>query len=245
MLINLFKGIAIGMIIGMPFGPIGALCLKNTLTFGRRYGLISGLGAAFTDSIYASLVLMSFMLIKKFVVLHELYLRIIGGLILVCFGMFSIYPVINRKHHITLNIKKINKKDISQNNNLLFKTFTSTFLISLANPTTALLLIAIFTGLHLSNVRISPINKYFLILGIFTGCMIWWFILVSTAGKFTSKLKVENKFFLNKILDLAITIGGIIIFLSAFISFRIRRPSLLNLKLFNTFKSSFFKIPWI
>ncbi|WP_242649464.1 hypothetical protein [Clostridium kluyveri] len=46
MLLNLFRGILIGLITGMPTGPIGAICLKNTIAFGNTYGLVSGLGSA-------------------------------------------------------------------------------------------------------------------------------------------------------------------------------------------------------
>ncbi|WP_446899544.1 LysE family transporter [Clostridium sp. LBM24168] len=244
MLTNLFKGVLIGLIIGMPLGPIGALCLKNTLTFGRKYGLISGLGSAFTDSIYAYLAIMGFMLIKRFIVLHGAYFRILGGLILICFGA---YPFVHKEQNNALNknIKEINKKSTPLDNNLLFKTFTSTFLISLANPTTIFSSIVIFTGMHLSNLKINPMNKSFLILGVFTGSMIWWFIFVFTAGKFTTKLKMENKSLINRILNYAIILGGLIIFLSAFKLFSLRKLTLLNSRLLKIFFNIKFRIHFV
>jgi threonine/homoserine/homoserine lactone efflux protein len=243
MLTNLFKGILIGLITGMPLGPIGALCLKNTLTFGRRYGLISGLGSAFTDSIYAYLAVMGFMLIERFIVLHEEYLRILGGLILICFGA---YPFVHKKQNSVLNknIEEINEKNTSAYHHLLFRAFTSTFLISLANPTTIFAFIVIFTGLHLSNLKISPMNKPFLILGVFTGSMIWWFVLVFTAGKFTTKLKMKNKSLINRILNSVIILGGVVIFLSAFNHFSLRKLTLLNSKLLKLFFNIKSRIPF-
>lgn len=89
MLINLFRGILIGLITGMPLGPIGAVCLKNTITFGRKCGLISGLGSAVADSIYATVAALGFMLIEKFILIHKVYFHIIGGIILICFGIYS------------------------------------------------------------------------------------------------------------------------------------------------------------
>lgn len=243
MLTNLFRGVLIGLITGMPLGPIGAMCLRNTLDFGCKYGLVSGLGSAFTDSIYASLAVLGFIIIERFIVLHELYFRIIGGLILICFG---IYPFISKKQSKTLNknTDKLNRESIFSNDNLLFKTFTSTFLMALANPATIFSFMAVFAGLHLSNVKTSPMNKSFLILGVFTGSMIWWFILVFTAGKFNNKLNVKNTKFINNILNTAIIFGGVLVFLSAFNSFSIRRPPFLHSKLFKIFFNIRSKIPF-
>lgn len=47
------KGIILGFSIAAPVGPIGILCIRKTLQFGRLSGLFSGLGAAMADSIYA------------------------------------------------------------------------------------------------------------------------------------------------------------------------------------------------
>ncbi|MHC6180088.1 LysE family translocator [Clostridium sp. JNZ X4-2] len=243
MLTNLFRGVLIGLITGMPLGPIGAMCLRNTLSFGRKYGLASGLGSAVTDSIYASLAVLGFIIIEKFIVVHELYFRTIGGLILIFFG---IYPFISKKQIKTLNksTDKINMESVSPNDNLLFKAFASTFLMALANPATIFSFMAVFTGLHLSNVKTSPTNKSFLILGVFTGSMIWWFLLVSTAGKFNSKLNVKNTKFINNILNTAIIFGGVLVFLSSFNSFNIRKPPFLHSKLFKIFFNIRSKIPF-
>jgi threonine/homoserine/homoserine lactone efflux protein len=49
-----FEGIIIGFAIAAPVGPIGVLCIRRTLAEGRASGLVSGLGAATADAIYAS-----------------------------------------------------------------------------------------------------------------------------------------------------------------------------------------------
>jgi threonine/homoserine/homoserine lactone efflux protein len=53
MLQILFKGIIIGLIVGMPLGPIGAICIKTTLSNGVSFGIAAGLGSCAADSIYA------------------------------------------------------------------------------------------------------------------------------------------------------------------------------------------------
>lgn len=51
----LIKGIVLGFSIAAPVGPIGILCIRKTLQFGRLSGFFSGLGAALTAMIYGSI----------------------------------------------------------------------------------------------------------------------------------------------------------------------------------------------
>ena len=51
-IVFLLRGLIIGFSIAAPVGPIGVLCIRRTLTAGRRVGLLTGLGAATADAIY-------------------------------------------------------------------------------------------------------------------------------------------------------------------------------------------------
>ena len=51
----LVKGLIIGVVVSAPLGPVGVLCIQRTLNKGRWYGLITGVGAAVSDIIYAAL----------------------------------------------------------------------------------------------------------------------------------------------------------------------------------------------
>ena len=42
----------LGLAIAAPVGPIGILCIRRTLSQGRLFGFVSGLGAATADAIY-------------------------------------------------------------------------------------------------------------------------------------------------------------------------------------------------
>ena len=46
----LLKGVIIGFSIAAPVGPIGVLCIRRSLAFGRPMGLATGLGAATADA---------------------------------------------------------------------------------------------------------------------------------------------------------------------------------------------------
>ncbi|MBO7281577.1 MAG: hypothetical protein J6V00_10505, partial [Bacteroidaceae bacterium] len=50
---TIVKGLIIGIVASAPMGPVGVLCIQRTLNKGRIYGLVTGLGAAISDIIYA------------------------------------------------------------------------------------------------------------------------------------------------------------------------------------------------
>ena len=55
-MIELFaKGLAIGLAIAAPVGPVGVLCVRRTLSEGRLMGLAAGLGAAVADAFYGGI----------------------------------------------------------------------------------------------------------------------------------------------------------------------------------------------
>ena len=46
------RGLALGLAIAAPVGPIGVLCIRRTLAEGRLTGFVTGLGAATADAFY-------------------------------------------------------------------------------------------------------------------------------------------------------------------------------------------------
>lgn len=213
MFTSLLRGIAIGLITGMPVGPIGALCLKNTLNFGKNCGLVSGLGSSFADSIYAVIAVLSIFIVQKFIVVHGFIFKTAGGMILIFFGIYIYFKESGKK--------SLRKRDMSiessfPNQNPLFKAFTSTFLLALANPATIFSFIAVFTGLRFAHVENGPNSKILLVIGVFIGSLLWWIAIVFTASSLSKKITVEHTNKINKILNFIIIACGILILLSAF-----------------------------
>ena len=75
----LLKGGAIGLAISVPVGPIGVLCIQRTLAGGRILGLVSGLGAATADAIYAAVAALGLVFISEILIGQQPLLRLIGG----------------------------------------------------------------------------------------------------------------------------------------------------------------------
>lgn len=81
------KGIVLGFSIAAPVGPIGVLCIRKTLQFGRLSGLFSGLGAAFADTVYGIVTAFGLTFISSFLLAGQFWFQLIGGIFLIYLGL--------------------------------------------------------------------------------------------------------------------------------------------------------------
>jgi threonine/homoserine/homoserine lactone efflux protein len=202
MLLIFLKAYIIGFSIAMPVGPIGMICIKNSLR-GFKLGFAVGVGAAFAHSLYGFLAGGGFAFISKFLLDYSSYLKIIGGLILIYLGIKEI--IHNR------NLKK--NKNIKSKKSLGFKkTAISVFFITLTNPVTILSFVGIFASIGGANLKESDI--ILMIMGVFSGSISWWLILSTTVSTIRHKIS-ENAMHIIKNISGLILIGfGVWAFMS-------------------------------
>ena len=70
------KGLAAGLAIAVPVGPVNVLVASRALAKGRRSGLLSGLGAAAADALYGAVAAFSITFIIQFLQREELIERL-------------------------------------------------------------------------------------------------------------------------------------------------------------------------
>jgi threonine/homoserine/homoserine lactone efflux protein len=63
-----FKGILIGVLVAVPVGPLGLLCINRAFASGALCGLFSGLGVASADALAAGIAALGITLISAFLV---------------------------------------------------------------------------------------------------------------------------------------------------------------------------------
>ncbi len=190
----LLKGIILGFSIAAPVGPIGILCIRRTLQYGRLSGFFSGLGAAVADTIYGVISAFGLTLVSDFLISGRLWFHIIGGLFLLFLGC-----------------KTFLAKPIETNGAVPHKTlvsdFVSTFFLTLANPLTIISFVAIFAGIGLSeNQGSAPL----LVLGVFLGSTFWWLILSEGVTLFRKKISQRIMVWVNRIAGIIIIGFGIL-----------------------------------
>lgn len=196
-----FKGLLIGFAIAVPVGPIGFLCLRRTLVYGRMTGFVSGLGAATADALYGLVAALGLTAISSFLIRNEAWLQLIGGLFLVFLGLKTALapapasdptaappPPKHRSWHAA---------------------YLSTLVLTLTSPATVLAFLAIFAGLGLGAKADSYLHAFELVGGVFVGSALWWLVLSLGAGVLRDRLHANTLHVMHVISGLCITaLGG-------------------------------------
>ena len=199
-----FKGFLVGLIISAPIGPVGALCIQRTMTKGKLSGILSGFGAATGDSVFAVIAVFGLTFISGFLDEKEAWFRIVGGIILLYFGL-----------RVYLS-KVVDCSDQGSEINH-FGTFGSAFLLTISNPLVILSIIAVFAVLGIVNPTVSYPSTALLILGVFSGAISLWIITCHLLANYRSKMGQRGVMMVNKITGLFIVACSGYAFLSLLI----------------------------
>jgi threonine/homoserine/homoserine lactone efflux protein len=198
----LLRGLIIGFSIAAPVGPIGVLCIRRTLAEGRLSGFITGLGAATADAIYGSIAAFGLTFISNILIHQQGWIRLMGGFFLCYLGIKTILT------------SPLQQQNNSGKNGTLPSNYASTFFLTLTNPLTILFFTAVFAGLGAGSSRGNFFSAGILVLGVFFGSALWWFLLSSAVGILSEKLNVTRLRWVNRISGMVILIFGIVALLS-------------------------------
>ena len=138
------RGLAAGLIIAAPVGPVNVLCIQRTLEKGWKSGIVSGLGAALVDTLYGGVAGFSISLVISFLIREAAWIRLIGGILLIGVGVMYYF-----KPPRSLKQRKQNSSAHSD--------FVSAFLLTATNPTTVLSFLAVLAMLGLGRQR--PLDR--------------------------------------------------------------------------------------
>lgn len=197
-IIFFLKGLLLGFSIAAPVGPIGILCIRRTLQYGRFSGLFSGLGAAFADTIYGLLAAFSLTLVSEFLEEQRFYLHVLGGFFLILLGARTFFA----------STKEMANGNISHRS--LISDFISTFFLTLSNPLTIFSFIAVFAGLGLVNISQKISDAILLVIGIFLGACLWWTILSEGITFFRKRVGQKTMMWINRVAGTIIVTFGLI-----------------------------------
>ncbi|HVW11274.1 MAG TPA: LysE family translocator [Bryobacteraceae bacterium] len=189
------RGMAAGLMIAAPVGPVNVLCIQRSLQKGWRSGLVSGLGAALVDTLYGGIAGFSISLVIEFLVKEQFWIRLIGGFLLI--GIGAVY-YFREPRSLDSNGRSSEQSD-----------FFSAFLLTATNPTTVLSFLAILAMLGLG--QHQPLWQTSLLVGgIFLGSMSWWIVLTGGASLLRDKVSDDTMRWLNRIGGIAIAAFGLI-----------------------------------
>ena len=195
------KGVVIGIIASAPMGPVGVLCVQRTLNKGRAYGLVTGVGAALSDILYA--LITGYGLNLLYDVIHNpttiYWMQLIGAVIMFIFGV-----------HTFRSNPMQNARNVSHNKSSLLRNGITGFFITLSNPMIILLFMALFTPFGFVIHEMSLVNQFLGYLSIFGGAMLWWLFITFVVNKLRARFDVRGIWIVNRAIGGAVMIGSLI-----------------------------------
>lgn len=193
LLVFFLKGIVIGAVIAVPVGPVGILCLRRTIFEGRMAGLVSGLGAATADALFGVVAAFGLTFVSNWLIGWQDWLRAAGGAYLLYSG------------GSTLLSKPQDKIAEQSDAESLFRDFGSAFALTITNPLTILVFLAIFTALGLGGTQATLVRAGILVLGVWFGSFLWWLALSLGIGTFRRSIEPRHLAWISRV-------SGIILF---------------------------------
>jgi threonine/homoserine/homoserine lactone efflux protein len=197
----LIQGMLMGLVVAVPVGPLGLLCISRALMLGPTCGLFSGLGVATADALAAGIAALGITLVSGFLVTYQMLLRLLGGVFL-CYLGYKIYRTEAVGPEPTKNI------------NGLLGAYVTTFFLTFSNPVTILSFVAIYAGWHVPSLHGHYIAAATLTLGVFMGSALWWVGLFIGLTTFHDRFNLRFLFLVHRVSGAVIAILGIIVLLS-------------------------------
>lgn len=204
-----WRGIAIGLIISAPMGPVGMLCIQRTLDKGRRAGLFTGIGAAISDLFYSLLTGFGLSFIEEFLERNSNVIQLAGSAVLIAFGIYLF------RKNPTHDIKKPIDTDVS-----VRKSILGGFLFTFSNPLILFLIIGLFARFNflLTDTMAHQHFSWFqyvviYVVGyafIFIGALLWWWFITFSIDKVRSHFNLRSMWWINKIIGSIILLFAIV-----------------------------------
>ena len=191
------RGMVVGIVASAPMGPVGVLTVQRTLNKGRWYGFATGVGAAASDLIYAMITGLGMSFVMDFIERPTtiLYLKLVGSILLFCFGAYTYYCKPAEPH-----------KASGKRGTLWHNMFTG-FAITVSNPLIVILFLALFARVGFV-VPDHPVEQAFGYLGVLTGAVVWWLCLTTALNRIGSRFEMGTIRLLNRLLGLLVMVGS-------------------------------------
>ena len=150
----LVKGVLVGIIIAVPAGPVGVLCIRRTIFNGQLAGFLSGLGAATADAVFGIIAGFGLTVISDVLLDYQNWLRVGGAAFLLYIGVsaFTADPLAGTQ--------------AQRDPDGLFADYVSTFALTITNPITILAFLAIFAGIGFTGEEATLGRAVILVLGV-------------------------------------------------------------------------------
>jgi threonine/homoserine/homoserine lactone efflux protein len=191
---TLAKGIVVGIVIALPVGPVGLLCVRRTMFEGIAFGLLSGLGAALADTVFGIIAGFGLTFIRDWILGYQDVLGAAGGLFLVYAGFKA------------LRLAPAGEPEPLAGEALI-GAFASAFALTITNPITILAFAAIFAKVGLDQDATFG-SIALLVAGVFAGSALWWLGLTVGVSQVRRRAHHTTLWWLNHVSGAILVLSG-------------------------------------
>lgn len=204
----ILKGLAIGVIVSAPLGPVGVMCIRRTLNKGRWHGFMTGMGASLSDLFYAALTAFGMSFVYDFINdAHTMFvLQLVGSVLLFIFGWYTFRT---NPHSYRANpMEKIHTIPVTKGK--LAYNFVTGFAVTISNPLIVLLFVAMFARFSFVLPELGAVERVSGYASIWVGAVMWWFFITYAVNKLRRKFDVRGIWLLNRIIGSAVMLFGVV-----------------------------------
>lgn len=172
-------GLAIGVLVAAPVGPVNVLCIQRAIERGFWGGLAAGTGAVLGDALIAMSAGLGVGYISGAVQTYRGWIQLVGGAALIVFGL-----------RLLLKQSRLEQSDSSGRMATFWaywQDIPKTFILTITNPGAVLGLFAIFGGIGSFVSLRGYIDALFLVAAIAVGSLAWWIFLALIASHFRDR----------------------------------------------------------
>ena len=177
-----FPGFVLGFILGFvlssPFGPIGLICLRRTLTQGKSAGLVSALGISLAYGFWAYAVIHGLTRVSHWIDEEKAILEGCIGLFFLLYGFHGMFNTPSTEY------PTLRRRGKAAN-------FFSTFFVVFLNPGTGIMFAVLFTLFGMTRQHHGLFYSLETALSVFIGSFSFWLVLSGVLGKL--KERVNNR----------------------------------------------------
>jgi threonine/homoserine/homoserine lactone efflux protein len=199
------RGLALGLAVAAPVGPMSLLCMRQPLARGFRAGFSSGLGIATADGLNGAVAAFGLVAIADLLVGQQPWLRVVGGAAMVYLGVGA------------LRAGSAETAVVAGGGRGLARSYAATFALTMMNPATILSFAALFAGLGLgaggtgaeaepASVASTPLA---MVSGVFLGSALWWLALTGSLALARARVSTRAQRTINVAAGLALAGFGL------------------------------------
>lgn len=194
-------GIATGLAVSAPLGPINFMCIRETLRRGFWGGVFTGVGSVIGDGIFATAAALGIKALSRFLAAYETWLLLVGGLFLLVIGALAFFGRVDERELVAA-------PDGRQRLAIVATTLT----LTLTNPFTFTGFVAIFGALSTGVARPGdPLTIAALVVSVMAGSLLWWVALSRLVAAVRERVDVRWATRINRATGVAIICFGLFV----------------------------------